>query len=126
MGWLETLKEAWGAAEKLHDAKLNNLLGKAMMEGAELAQENASLRDENHTLKEQARLRARMEYRDNVYWKHEEGPCCPKCWPADSKAVMMTQQHSGWRCPVCKTYIMKSRFGQEQPEDFEPPREPIR
>jgi hypothetical protein len=107
MGWLETLKDAWSAAEKLHDAKLNILLGKAMMEGAELAQENASLRDGNRTLRERLDLRAKMHFDNGVYWQDDDdgeriGPFCQKCWDSTDRAVrLVDSERFRWHCTVC-------------------------
>jgi len=130
VSWYDAIKVAGDAIEALRNAELNGLLANVRMEGAKLAEENARLREELLALKEIARLRGTMVFRDNVYWHVEEGktqgPCCPNCWPSVGKAVRMVDRgRHGWICPVCDRYIGRPGHGGQQEDDFDSPREPI-
>ena len=132
MSWYDAIGKAADAIEALKNAELNQLLATVRMEGAKLAEENARLREELIALREAARLRGTMVFRNDTYWQEGAesaalGPYCPKCWPADSKAVRMVRRgQRGVICPVCDTYIEPQGPRNYADDDFDPPRRPIR
>jgi hypothetical protein len=132
MSWYDAIGKAADAIEALKSAELNQLLANVRMEGAKLAEENARQREELIALREAARLRGTMVFRDDTYWQDvaggaAHGPYCPKCWPADSKAVRMVRRGSrGMICPVCDTYIEPQGLRNYGDDDFGSPRRPIR
>lgn len=133
MGWYEAFKDAAAVVEKLKDAEAMRAMATVQMEGAKLAQENAQLRDENHGLRQTLRNREAMAFHENAYWierdGRREGPFCPRCQDADGKAVRMLNlqpDYHAWKCPNCPTVVHRQGRSHEQPEDFQPPREPIR
>ena len=113
MGWYEALKDVVTAAERLKDADLKQRAAAVQVECAALAEENARLREERNELREQLRLRAVMEYDENVYWMRDGdkrvGPYCPKCWDGDSKTARMEERSDDHyrRCRVCPTIVAK-------------------
>jgi len=107
MSWYEAIKVAVQVAEKVKDAELHAAMGALRMEGARLAEENAKLRDENRELREKLATRDALEFRENFFWKGQEGPYCPRCYQEHGKASRMTE-HRGryindyYKCPVCE------------------------
>lgn len=107
MSWYDAIKAAGDAAEKLHDAELNQRLALVVMEGAKLAEENAKLRDELTQLREASRLREVLVFRDDVYWldgteSEPDGPYCQRCWDGARKIVRLTDGgRDRWFCTVC-------------------------
>lgn len=91
MGWYEAVKDVLSVADRLRDAELRQLAN-VQVECANLAEENARLRQELMDLREKTRARQEMEFRDNVYWRlsedaRKEGPFCPKCLDGDGNLV---------------------------------------
>ncbi len=107
MSWLEAIKLANEAVEKLKNAEANAAMATVKMEMAHLAEENGRLREENLKLREAAQLRDSMVPRDNVCWRQlpsgeEEGPYCPSCWDGERKPVRLADEDSyRWTCTVC-------------------------
>jgi hypothetical protein len=130
MGWYEAAKDAWKALDKLKGAEGHHAMAEVLMEGAKLAEENAELRAENLVLRSAAANREAMVFDANAYWiereGQREGPYCPRCQDGDSKAVRMLEGRGFWKCEVCKTVVRGPGRSNEQAEDFQPPREPIR
>lgn len=129
MGWYEAIKDIATVADRLRDAELKHRLADVQMEGAKLAEENARLRQELLDLREQAKTRQEMHYRDNVYWRQlgggkSEGPFCPKCLDGNGKTARMSDfaDFQSWICPVCSCSIQKPgrRWEPEVESDFDP------
>lgn len=111
MNLLDTIKLANEVADKFKYTEVKQALVVVRMEAVELADEVVRLREENRTLRETARLRAEMVFRDNVYWQRsgetETGPFCPKCFGGNERAVQMLDIEEQWKCPVCGTQVWK-------------------
>jgi ribosomal protein L37AE/L43A len=114
MGWYEAIKDAATIADKLRSAELKQKLADIQVECANLAADNARLRQENLDLREQLQTRDHMEFRDNVYWRRGsgdmlEGPFCPKCRDGAKKSARMEDRPDDhfWRCRVCGTVVEK-------------------
>jgi hypothetical protein len=130
MSWYEATKDAWATIEKLKNAEANRAMARIQMEGVKLAEENVQLREENMALREALRNRQAMTFRENVFWIEQggqlDGPYCPRCQDAEGKAVHMIDRGATWKCPNCPTIVrIPARLG-DQPDDFPPPRDPIR
>jgi hypothetical protein len=133
MGILDAIRMAGDVIDKLKNAELKSLMADIRMEAVTLAEQNVKLREELMQLREDAKNRATVLFRTNLFWTvtpdGEAGPFCPKCWPKDSRLVQMitTNQDDLWKCPVC-TSMIRSRVDarDQQQDDFPSPREPIR
>ena len=115
MGWYDALKDAISVADRLRDAELKQRLADVQVECANLAEENARLRQDLMQLREERQVRQEMEYRSNVYWRSSdtgvtEGPFCPKCLDGAGRAARMSNEpgYDYHRCPVCDYAIEKS------------------
>ncbi len=62
MGWYEAIKDAVEAAGKFRDAAMTEMLATVRMEGAKLAEDNAQLREERNSLREQLDVRRSMVF----------------------------------------------------------------
>ncbi|MGZ3592053.1 MAG: hypothetical protein ACXU99_15475 [Thermodesulfobacteriota bacterium] len=112
MGWYEAIKDAIFVADQLRNTELKQKLADVQMECANLAEENARLRQELIDLREKVQTRENMEYKDNVYWRRSsdgklQGPFCPKCLDGTQKAARMKERSNDhwWRCPVCDCIV---------------------
>ena len=76
-----------------------------------MMEENRTLKDEVRSLKEQLQTKAKLTFKNNVYYiveedVSEEGPYCSACHDTDRKLVRLHKiQAGGYRCEVC--YIKK-------------------
>ena len=106
MSWYDAMKDAARVFGKIKDAEATEALANLKIEGAELAQQNAQLREENRTLIDQLRVRETLEFEDPVYWIVESGgkrtgPFCSRCWDVDQKLVRVHDERWYWQCPAC-------------------------
>jgi beta propeller repeat protein len=101
VGWYEAMKDAISVADRLRDAELKQKLANVQIECAKLSEENAQLRLEVHELREQIRTRQTMEFRDDVYWRNEDGqligPICPKCFDGAHSHPAIYQNSVVWQ-----------------------------
>jgi hypothetical protein len=115
VGWYEAMKDAISVADRLRDAELKQKLANVQIECAKLSEENAQLRLEVHELREQIRTRQTMEFRDDVYWRNEDGqligPICPKCFDGERRETRMSiaQHEPYWQCAVCDYAVSKPK-----------------
>ena len=112
MGWYEAVRDIATVIDKLNDAELKHHLAAVRMEGALLVEENARLLQDLADLREQARIRQTVVYRDNVYWHRDgeaatEGPFCPRCLNGSDKAARMKDSSDRWTCHLCKCDVEK-------------------
>lgn len=116
MSWYDAIKDAAKAANRINDAALLEAMANLKLEGSELAEQNAKLRDENRELKEKLSVKEELVFKKNLYWKENpdgsisEGPFCPRCFPEKHKAVQMVEVRGEYitdyyACPVCNTKI---------------------
>ena len=114
MGWYEALKDVLTVADRLRDAELKQRLAAVQVECANLAEDNARMRQELVEMRQQVQTRQEMKWRENVYWReldggNTEGPFCPKCLDGSGKASRMAERSEDtfWRCPVCLTAVKR-------------------
>lgn len=98
-------KGAFALAKKRKDAELSAELLELQERMLQLVEEREQLASENRQLRDQRSLAAEFEYRDNAYFRRDDGPYCPRCWDDDRKVIRM-QRHPGKvpTCPKCGTY----------------------
>lgn len=131
MNLLDAIKLANDLADKFRDAELRRVLVDVKLEAVNLAEEVVRLREENLELRTAAKLQEEMTYSGNAYWQRDAqgrpvGPFCPRCWDGNGKVARMSDPGFGyWMCPVCDRATDKPDARRAQPDDFEPPREPI-
>jgi hypothetical protein len=105
MGLWDTLKDAVKVLQRA--GKIDEL--KAILElqqtAIDLRRDNEQLRQEIASLKDQAALATRLEFRGNAYWLkktdgHVDGPFCSRCWDSDKRLVRLHDLGNGYsRCP---------------------------
>ena len=72
----------------------------------ELERDVKKLANENESLRAQADLKSKMEFRDGVYYLTEDvpgcsrGPFCPTCW--EDRQEVITLQGASFLCPICQ------------------------
>jgi len=54
---------------------------------------------------------AELEFRENAYWKGEDGPFCPNCWDGEKKLMRLTGDDGYYSCR-CK-FMMSTKEAQE-------------
>jgi hypothetical protein len=120
------VKKVREVAQKLHDAELQSAIADLLLNVADLKTEMADLREQNlhlrgeiEELRKKADVRAKVAYRDGLYYLSEpvqgypDGPFCPVC--VDDRGVLITLKRTfvlnpglrtksprGWRCGCCK------------------------
>lgn len=64
----------------------------------------AALYEENRALKERLVVRDQLVFRQNTYWRGEDGPFCSRCWDAESllMRIHVTEEFDPM-CPKCHT-----------------------
>lgn len=98
IGLLKGVKGAQEIREDLIDAKAALL---------EARQENIDLGQRVQQLEEAARLRDELTFKNNVYWKGDEGPFCPRCFDSDGAARRMevSSDDPTWKCLTCDKWV---------------------
>lgn len=109
MGWYDAVKDALVVADQLKNVEMKQKLAAVQIECANLAEENARLRQERNELQEKLRLREEMVWDEKMksYFRtgpsgDREGPFCPKCYGGSDKVIRMAKEHQDFRCPVCR------------------------
>jgi regulator of replication initiation timing len=116
MSWYDAIKDVAAVVDRINDADLLKAMANLKIEGAELAEQNAKLRDENRDLKEKLSVKEEFVFEKNLYWKKSpdgnisEGPFCPSCFSGKDKAVRMIAERGEYitdfyDCPVCNMKI---------------------
>lgn len=128
MGFLKKIGIAITFAEKLQQADLVKDLTEARQEWNELLQDNIRLQEENRRLRDAAKQREGMAFRDNVWWRgsgdEAAGPFCPKCKGSDKVNPMAAHEEDDfWRCAVCGCAVRRPGTSSGPALRFE--REPL-
>jgi hypothetical protein len=102
MGVIETVKDIGVLIQKLDNMDLVKRLVELQEEVYEVVVENRDLKEQNRTLQEKLTTREQLAFRNNAYWKREDGPFCSRCWDGESQLVRLHTRHC-WdpRCPKC-------------------------
>jgi hypothetical protein len=104
MGVIDTVKEMGTLIQKLDNLDLLKRMVELQEQVSTLVTENRDVRDENRVLRDRLSTRDQMAFRDNAYWKGEEGPYCLCCFDAEGLAMRMLVGKGYYpSCPKCKT-----------------------
>ncbi|WP_414838888.1 hypothetical protein [Carnobacterium sp. TMP28] len=107
----ELLTDAKNLASGANDLQLKGVLLDIQGAVYDLQEENKRLKEDNSDLKNAQRLTTELIFKDNAYYKWEEGPYCSACWDSKNLLVRMILEANGWneyfigRCPHCKNSI---------------------
>jgi hypothetical protein len=116
MGILDNIKDVVGTIQKIDNIELYRKILDLQAETITVVGENADLRAQLDTLREQLSIKQRLRFEHNAYWdgdslESSEGPFCSKCWDSDRKLVRMhTCDNPQWsQCPICKKSLQIPR-----------------
>ena len=105
MGAIDTLKELGTLVQKLDNLELLKRMVELQEQVFSLVTENQELRRESQRLSEQLAQRDQMEFRQNSYWKRDEGPFCSRCFDVERKSVRMLKSEEYYpQCPNCGSF----------------------
>ena len=105
MGAIDTLKELGTLVQKLDNLELLKRMVELQEQVFSLVTENQELRRESQRLSEQLAQRDQMEFRQNSYWKRDEGPFCSRCFDVERKSVRMLKSEECYpQCPNCGSF----------------------
>ena len=118
MNILDRAKDAAEAAQKINNLELYQQIVNLRSDILSLHEENVRLQDENRELKETARLKCEMKYKEPFYFVDgDEIPFCPACWDSKSQPVHLLCLGEGpvtnrWNCPSCEhLYLVRKGRG---------------
>ncbi len=62
-----------------------------------------ALETDNKKLKNKLEISAELVYKNNAYWKQDDGPFCIRCWDKNKDLIRLKtyQGSSGAHCPEC-------------------------
>ena len=102
MGAIDTLKELVTLVQKLDNLELLKRMVELQEQVFSLVTENQELRRESQRLSEQLAQMDQMEFRQNSYWKGDEGPFCSRCFDVERRSVRMLKSEEHYpQCPNC-------------------------
>lgn len=109
MGTIEniysTLRRAKEISDHIKNADLLGVLADLKFQISNLKEEVVRLREENVNLRVQKNLRAKVFFRDGLYYLSEpvpglsQGPFCPTCW--ENRATLITLERTQRWCNIC-------------------------
>lgn len=99
MGILDTVKDVVTLMQKVDNIELIRRM-------LELQTQVVALNEENLALKERLTTQEQLSFRDNFYWRGDDGPFCSSCWDDKAKLVRI-HKTPGYVpvCPNCKTRV---------------------
>ena len=102
MGAIDTLKALGTLVQKLDNLELLKRMVELQEQVFSLVTENQELRRESQRLSEQLAQRDQVEFRQNSYWKGDEGPFCSRCFDVERRSVRMLKSEGCYPlCPNC-------------------------
>lgn len=105
MGVLDTLKETVGLIQKVDNIELYRRM-------LDLQAQVQALVDDNRSLKERLAIRDQLSFRENSYFRGDEGPYCSPCWDTRGILVRLHVRADHYpQCPSCKSQAVDSRHG---------------
>ena len=107
MSIVENIKDVAKLVQQLDNVELLSKIISLQTEVYSLVQENLNLKDEISLLEKNAVLSEELIYKDNAYWKNNDGPFCSNCWDNEKKLIRIhsTDKIRG-HCPNCKTNVI--------------------
>ena len=115
MSIIDTVKDIGVLIQKIDNLELLKRMVELQEQVYALVSENRDLKEANRGLSEKLQTREQMQFRQNAYWRGDEGPFCSQCFDAEGLSVRMHvgKGHSPI-CRKCKTVAMNP--------DAEPPK----
>jgi hypothetical protein len=113
MGIIDELKALASLALDMKSRQLHEKVMGLMTQVYDLHDENRTLREQVHELREKLtekertdEILARRMHRSNAYWVDGDGPYCTGCWDGkDRQTRMATFSDGRAECPVCKSMV---------------------
>lgn len=110
----ELLVDARNLAEGAHDLQLKEKLLDIQGLIYDLQDENRELRLKIEEMENNQFVSSEIEYKDDAYYRNDEGPYCTNCWDVKQKLIRLSKLSSSFsrigthKCPNCETpYVIK-------------------
>jgi hypothetical protein len=86
---------------KLDQAQIQAKVSELHVQFQAVVQESAEKTEKLRELRARLSSHDGMSWRENVYWRGEDGPFCPSCLDGKGLAIRMATGRQHWRCTSC-------------------------
>ncbi len=106
MPLIDDIKSLFKMVQQLDNVELNRKILDVQAQALDMQTQIVSLREENRELHDKVALKARLTYKNHVYWDENQHPYCSKCWDTGQSAIHLHPAANGYlMCPSCGTPI---------------------
>lgn len=115
MGIIDEAKSLAKTIQQMDNIELYKKILDIQAEAMDLIEENKNLKQVNEKLRDELKIKEKLEFENNLYWLKENdneriGPFCTRCWDKEHILMRLHKKDDGWGriyvvCPECKTQV---------------------